>query len=123
MLLWIREQIGSSKFSKNDLRKIEIAAEEALVNIIQHGYKGSQGDIQLTIELLELNMVQITIEDRGPAFNPLEADMHIDKQAPIEDRTEGGLGIILIRQYMDEVFYQRLSDVNCLTLIKQAESS
>lgn len=120
MLIWIRDKLDSNVFPRNDLRKIELASEEALVNIIKHGYQERKGVIKITLMLVNPKEVMIILKDQGPPFDPLKAKIKIDKTAPLEQRKEGGLGIMLIRQYMDLVQYNRNGVYNELTLIKKA---
>ena len=39
MLYWIRDAAEKMGFGSSDLYKIELAAEEALVNVIHHSYR------------------------------------------------------------------------------------
>lgn len=119
ILCWIREQLSDLKFSQDVLWKIELSSEEALVNIIRHAYKNQNGEIEVIIKLVPHQYAKICFKDNGPAFNPLEQDHSLDRCAPLEERNEGGLGIILIRKYMDEVHYERKDSWNHLTLIKK----
>jgi serine/threonine-protein kinase RsbW len=117
MLQWIREQIVLAKFDASSLHKIEIASEEALVNIMQHGYQEVPGSIEIIVDRGEKG-VEITIRDQGPPFNPLERDTTFDRTAGIDEREIGGLGLLFMREYMDEIRYKREGDTNVLTLVK-----
>lgn len=119
MLFWIEKQLAPIGFEKATIRKVELASEEALVNIIRHAYKQGAGQIQIQVKIYPKSHVEIAIHDQGPPFNPLEEERTIDSSIPLEERQEGGLGILLIRKYMDDVLYQRTGDVNILTLIKK----
>jgi anti-sigma regulatory factor (Ser/Thr protein kinase) len=61
--------------------------------------------------------VIINIEDDGIPFNPLEK---IDPDFPenVESANIGGLGILIIRELMDNVSYERRSGKNLLTMRK-----
>lgn len=119
MIVWIQDCLVQVGFDPSASRKIELASEEALVNIIRHGYKGNPGKIQIGVKAFPKSHVEITIKDQGPLFNPLEQDSTFNPSAPIEERREGGLGILFIKSYMDEVLYRREGDVNILTLVKK----
>jgi anti-sigma regulatory factor (Ser/Thr protein kinase) len=113
----IRKALYAMGWSDSAVRKVELASEEALVNIIHHGYK--EGNGQISVEIVSMDeRVEISISDWGPPFNPLLAKQG-DLNAPLEEREEGGLGILFMRQYMDEVRYRRDADRNILTLIKK----
>jgi anti-sigma regulatory factor (Ser/Thr protein kinase) len=110
------------EFDPPTLRKVELASEEALVNIIRHAYQELPGEIEIEVRAFPHSHVEIVIQDRGPPFDPLEEDREVDRTSSLEEREEGGLGIIFIRKYMDDVRYQRRGDQNVLTLVKKLAS-
>jgi serine/threonine-protein kinase RsbW len=118
MLHWIKDFAKEARFSTSDLQKIELASEEALVNIIRHGYQNQNGDIEISLYLISNQYLEIVIKDQGKFFNPLAENRIIDKTASLEERNEGGLGILLIRSYMDDVEYEHQGKSNILTLRK-----
>ena len=118
MLKWITESIAKMEFDPSALRKIELSAEEALVNIITYAYSGRPEEIAIQIKVIPKSHVEIAITDRGPAFNPLEyKEASLD--GDIETRDIGGLGIHLMKRNMDSVHYKRIKNANILTLIKK----
>ena len=119
MLHWIREQLRAAEMDSVNARKAELASEEALVNIIHHAYKEKTGNIDIEFTAIAGVQVEIEIRDTGPPFNPLQQKTTFDPLASIEEREIGGLGILFIRQYMDEVRYRRDKDTNVLILIKR----
>lgn len=112
-LLWIREQL--KHLDTATLRKIELASEETIVNIIHHA---RPENIEIELKIFPKSHVEITFKDAGPPFNPLQVKPP-DQTSPLEEREPGGLGIHLIRQTMDEVRYKREGNRNILTLIKR----
>ncbi len=121
MLQWIRVHLFRMSFDEAVIRKVELASEEALVNIIRHGYKSRAGQIAIRVVSFATH-VEIVLIDEGPPFNPLLEERTVDAMACLEERKEGGLGILFMRQYMDEVRYQRDANHNILTLIKKIAS-
>ena len=85
-----------------------LAADEAVCNIIVHGYQRLGGEIELCIARAGSDLV-IRIRDRAPAFDPT-AYPAPDLAVSLEQRKPGGLGIYLIRQVMDEVTYRRIPE-------------
>ena len=63
--------------------------------------------------------MKITIADSGKPFNPLVQKPKADREASLEERQMGGLGLLFIRKCLDEVSYQRKNHQNILTLIKK----
>jgi anti-sigma regulatory factor (Ser/Thr protein kinase) len=119
MLDWIYARIERMEFDAGTLRKVELAAEEALVNIIRHAYQGQPENIEIEIRLFPKSHVEISIRDNGPPFNPLTIRAP-DLASSLEEREIGGLGIHFIKKNMDEVRYSRLDNANQLILVKNA---
>lgn len=117
MLSFIRAAAKRANFNSMDLYKIELAAEESIVNVIHYSYNDKQGKIEIIVET-KPTVFQITIIDSGRAFNPIAKKPKLSS-TDLEKREVGGLGIHFIRQCMDEVSYQRANEQNVLTLIKK----
>jgi sigma-B regulation protein RsbU (phosphoserine phosphatase) len=106
-------------------RKIVLAIEEAVANVINYAYpKGELGDIEIDILAVSpandhmQGDITVIISDSGKPFNPLE-QQDVDVSQAIDDRQVGGLGIYLYQQLMDTVLYNRTDDGrNVLTLTK-----
>ena len=96
---------------------LRLAVEEAITNVIVHGYREQGGEVDVTCRATR-GIVEVQIEDAASPFNPLllpEPDLTTD----IEDRHVGGLGIFLIRQVMDEIVYRYENGKNILVLVKR----
>jgi len=119
MLAFVRMQLKSSPFGDAEIRRIEIALEEALVNIIHYAYQGREGVIEITYRYYPLEQIEIIIKDYGTPFNPLENGKKVSLSPPAEERPVGGLGITLIKGLMDHLEYLRENDANILTLKKK----
>ena len=117
---WIMEQIEAVGFSSKELKQIELASEEVMVNTISHGLKGV-GEIELEVNLYQFG-VEITFSDTGPPFNPLKRE-DFNPDLELEERQIGGLGIHFIRECMDEIEYERQENQNLLKLKKTTYSS
>jgi anti-sigma regulatory factor (Ser/Thr protein kinase) len=98
---------------------LKLAADEACVNIIQHGYQSDPAG-QITVGIaVDATRAVITIHDRAPRpFDPNAVPIP-DLSSDWETRRIGGLGVYLIQRLVDKVEY--VSDFatgNCLTLTK-----
>ncbi len=98
---------------------VQLAADEAVTNTILHGYDGKEGDVHFVAEADDREVV-IIVEDRAPAFDPV-AFVSRDVSKDGDDRPIGGLGLILIRNVMDEVGYRREDGKNIFTMIKRLD--
>jgi len=104
--------------SPNFIYDLCLAVDEAITNIILHGYKGRSGQIEIGIQA-EDGAIAITIRDRAPKFDPTKLPKP-DISQPLEKRKPGGMGVYLMRSNMDRVDYRRSEDgVNELKLVKQ----
>lgn len=103
---------------------IELAVEEAAVNIVSHAYPpGQAGDLLIQVELVDDCMVHVRLADWGIPLDPTKVKP-FDITAPVETRIQGGMGLHLIRSLMDDVVRTASSEPdapNTLTLVKQIE--
>lgn len=118
MLGFIRGYSQQAGFNESVVSKIELACEEALVNIINYGYPDYRGNIEIICQPPENKGIKIIIKDRGIPFNPLTIQHKFDIHAPLEARSCGGYGVFFILKLMDNVSYNRIDNCNVLTLIK-----
>jgi serine/threonine-protein kinase RsbW len=96
---------------------LQLAVDEAVTNIIIHGYQKAQGKIEISIDQ-DADALIVCLRDTAPEFNP-NSYVESDLTAPPEREVPGGFGIRLIKQLMDEVSYRAPdSGGNELTLIK-----
>jgi serine/threonine-protein kinase RsbW len=112
-------EFGGSKRVSDDLVQ---ACDEAICNVMLHGYRGQPGDIDIEAELRD-RKVQIRILDRAPAFNPTAAPKRDGSVPPVPTRVGGmGLGIELLRTMTDEVHHSTRPDGgNELTLVRSID--
>ena len=98
--------------------KLQVAIEEMVTNVIFYAYpEGTNADITLTAESDERELTFV-LSDSGKPFDPTaKEDADIDTN-PM-DREPGGMGILIVKNIMNEVTYQRLGDMNQLTMKKK----
>lgn len=119
MLGFINDYSISRAVSSTVLHEITLAAEEALVNIIEYSYPlQPEGIIEIVCKGIKgKKAVQIVIKDKGITFNPLQAEP-LPPCKKIEESSPGGYGIYLLKELMDQVEYQRSLQGNKLSLTK-----
>ena len=119
----IREFVGdiarAGGFGDKDIYNIQLAADEAASNIIEHAYEGvNDGLLELSCGV-HGNTITIILVDHGESFDPSEIPMP-DLKADLSERKIGGLGIFLMRKLMDEVRYEvKPNKNNVLTMTKR----
>jgi len=106
-------------FRQEKISKIELATEEALVNVFRYAYPEQPGDVEMICRLKGKRLA-IQIIDSGI---PFDATAMPDPKVAggVHEREPGGLGILLMKKVMDEVRYRRENDRNILTLIIQKD--
>jgi serine/threonine-protein kinase RsbW len=87
---------------KRTLYEIQLAVDEACANVADHAYSGQEpGDMEVSC-YLEDQVLTIRVRDWGRGFDPKNVVVP-DVDAPLEERTLGGLGLFIVRQVMDYV--------------------
>jgi serine/threonine-protein kinase RsbW len=119
----IREFVGEAAsqvgFSEKEIYSIQLAADEASTNIIEHAYAGREGgqiEIDCTVAGDELKII---LRDKGRSFDPSSIP-EPNVKADLSERKIGGLGMYLMRKLMDEVYYESSPEKgNALTMVKR----
>ena len=105
----VRVAAAAVGFSNEDAGQITLAVDEALTNVIRHGYGGcSDQPIDLRFETIRSGPttgLSITVRDFGRQVAPDSI-----RGRPLDDVRPGGLGVHIIRSVMDEVIYEHAED-------------
>jgi len=97
----------------------QLSLEEIFTNVVSYAHDDDQEHEVEIIFSREGETMTVEILDDGYPFNPLEDAPELDVESSLEDRRIGGAGIMLAKQLMTELRYQRNSDRNHLTMIKK----
>lgn len=108
-------------FSEEGAGQIALAVDEALCNVIRHGYdRRTDRPIWLNLWALAPENgrgpgVKIVLEDEARQIDPVQI-----KSRDLDEVRPGGLGVHIIRQIMDEVSYERRERSGMrLTMVKR----
>ena len=101
--------------------QVKVAVEEAVVNVMKYAYPaGRRGDV--TVEAASNDVrLKFTIIDSGQPFDPT-VQPDVDTTLSAKERKIGGLGIHIMRQNMDSINYERIDNLNVLTLRKRVKN-
>jgi anti-sigma regulatory factor (Ser/Thr protein kinase) len=112
----IREIARTAGLAEAQISRLELAVEEVLVNVFNYAYDGQActGAVFCQVTVQSDSLI-VDIVDEGSPFDPLarsdpETNLELDQRQP------GGLGVLLIKNLMDEVSYHREGEQNILTL-------
>lgn len=111
---WIEGLIETYCISPDNGFNLNLALEEAVVNVISYAYDESGQPVELTA-CVEGEELMVTIVDHGKPFDPTKVD-EPDLDLPIEERPIGGLGVMLVRRIATKVEYKRENEHNVLSL-------
>ena len=115
---FIKQELGRLPLDNKQIQKIRLAVEEAVVNVMQYAYpEGQEGDVTVTVKSNDVRL-EIIISDAGKPFDPT-AKEKADTSLSAEERPIGGLGLLLVRELMDSINYEREGNHNVLTLRKK----
>jgi serine/threonine-protein kinase RsbW len=102
--------------AQKDLLALHLALEEAVTNVINHGYQdGRPHQFTVALSATPEGRVTAVVTDDAVAYDPL-ARPPVDTTLPLEERKIGGLGVHLVKNLMDAVRYERRDGRNILTM-------
>ncbi len=115
----IRATAQTIGFDEDEAMDIVLAVDEAVTNIIRHGYGGTGGDILLRALRVEGGLM-IELHDSAPTADPSKV-----KPRALEDIKPGKLGTHLIQTIMDQTEFLPGPEGkgNLLKLFKRLEAS
>jgi anti-sigma regulatory factor (Ser/Thr protein kinase)/GNAT superfamily N-acetyltransferase len=104
---FVRELASVAGLSQREILGLELAAEEASVNAVEHAYPdGRPGDIFLKAEIGRTELV-LSIRDEGLPFDPDLEPAGVPGTAADEFSAQG-LGLRIIRHEVDEARFENL---------------
>jgi|SRR5579863_2893828 len=111
---WVGEIAEAYGIPQEGRFAIELCLEEALSNVVRHGYRGEPGH-ELTVDCLTADgKVLFVVEDDGPPFEPIRPGA--SEIQHLNEITPGGQGVRLLYHFAASVEYERLPRGNRLTL-------
>ena len=114
---FVEDYMETEDCSDHLIFQMSLCMEEIFVNIVKIAYKDTDGDITLRLSLDDEERLHFVFSDNSMPFNPLQLG-----QPELDDdgfeKGKGSFGILIVRNFMDEIKYERLNNENRLTLIK-----
>ena len=112
------------RFNELTEQGIRLAVEEAVVNIMNYAYPdGTRAVILIEVDAdADNEILTFVLRDEGVAFDPTTYQ-EVDVNAHVGQQKVGGLGIHLMRHYMDTLAYERRDGQNILTMTKKIKGN
>ena len=108
-LAMIREFVSSigtrAGLDPGDVAKLELAVDEACANVIEHAYNHDSTKEVTVRAILDDETLRIQVIDTGLGFDPTSIPQPALERL-VADRKSGGLGLRVIKSWMDEVHYE-----------------
>ncbi|HMN12295.1 MAG TPA: ATP-binding protein [Bellilinea sp.] len=114
---FIEESADRSGFAAEEIYSLTLAVDEACSNVIEHGFPPDNTEsIEITVTD-QPKTLEIDIIDKGIPFDLSKAGK-VSLPKKISKRSEGGMGIFFIQQYIDVIQYRTEGGRNILSLVK-----
>lgn len=118
--LWLAQQGSAYAIPHEQIFRLDLCLNEALANVIEHGGReAGLAPVRLSLTACvddNGSHATLIVSDAGRAFNPLAV---IPKPRPssLAEASPGGLGLVLMSSFADEVAYEHRQDRNCLQFV------
>ncbi len=105
---WLAKVAADFEVPVAELDRLDLCLNEVLANIIHHG--GDTVDKPLIHIVCEVerdvgsSLATVTVSDGGPAFDITLAGIH-SRPTSLAEAQPGGLGLLMIRSFSDELRY------------------
>jgi len=114
ILAWIADCAARQGFRAERISQIEVAAEEALVNIMNYAYPEGDGSVEIRCTGTGPSSLVLEFIDTGSPFDVLSVP-EPDLAIALEEKEIGGLGVFLMKQLINHVEYRHDGTTNRLT--------
>ena len=120
VLSFLQEELEKIHCPEHMIQQMCIAMEELFVNIALYAYPEKPGKAALEMYVLPDHVLELILRDHGIPFDPMKQE-DPDITLPPEERRIGGLGIYMVKKYMDEVRYRYEEKQNILSMRRRIE--
>lgn len=115
---WLAQTCADLSVPIEEINRLDICLNEALANIIEHGrYEADSSLIKMKIQIIHDSLsygLTVTLSDKGKPFNPLTYESK-NKPLFLEDAEPGGLGLTMMKVFVDELNYTYSNESNHLS--------
>jgi len=119
---FITEAGEQFRFTNHEINAFRISIDEACTNIIKYGYRSKEpGTIVMKVKVKQDRLI-VEIIDQGQNFDPNKVGRP-NIQEYIEKSQRGGLGIFIMRKFLDSIEYEATKIGNVMRLVKFRKNS
>ena len=114
---YINKELDHYDISISIRLQIEFVIEEVFTNVIKYGYCSRDENVKIIYNIESLK-IEIKFLSEGTKFNPF-VKVSPEVSLTAKDRGIGGLGMLLIKNNADNIYYEYNDNTNILTVIKK----
>ncbi|MCH5206768.1 MAG: anti-sigma F factor [Oscillospiraceae bacterium] len=86
-----------------EIAALKTAVSEAVTNAIVHGYRDTEGIVEMTMKLFSDNTLYIQIKDRGRGIADIRQAMEPTFTTAPAEEERSGLGFTVMESFMDKL--------------------
>ena len=110
--------LKKQNLNPDNINHLCLILDEIITNIMAYGFKDNKPH-HIHIEAnLAIGTIETVIKDDGIPFNPTKQTKP-DTSLSLEDRPIGGLGLYLVKSFVDSINYKYENGQNVLKLVKK----
>lgn len=113
---FLGEFVARHKLNKSISFAINLAVEELFTNMVKYRV-GNPHEILIELKK-DTNKVIVALTDYEVEPYDIKQAKAYDPTQPLEDREAGGVGIHLVKKFMDDIDYEYQNGTSKITLIK-----
>lgn len=115
---WLEQSCETWGVPTPEVLRLDLCLNEVLANVVAHGGDGAlRCPVSLRLEVIvddQTHRASVTVQDGGTAFDAT-ASPQKPRPLTLAEAEPGGLGLLMMREYADELSYRRNADQNELT--------
>ena len=117
---FVKDMCGKYGVPQDVVDDLDVAMDEIGSNIAMYAFPEGETHTYNVSFHHEAGELVFTFEDEGVPFDPTQpTDSHLN--LPPEERPLGGLGIMMVKEMMDKVEYERRDNKNIVCIVKKYE--
>ena len=120
---YVAQAAQTAGLDKKVAYRLNLAVDEIATNVIIHGYQEAdlEGQVIVRADITDKVLI-IQLEDHGTSYNPAETADPGSLDQPLDQRTEGGLGVYLAVRSVDKFTYERIDNQNVHTFVIELDN-
>jgi serine/threonine-protein kinase RsbW len=122
MLAWVEAYGADHHLSSEVVNAVSLSLDELVTNIISYGYDDELTHMIVVTLSDDEHTISVRLEDDARPFNPMAVD-EVDISISLEQKPIGGLGIHLVKNFMNTIHYERADGKNILTMSKKRQGT